>query len=531
MVASDGGRTLSVVVFFVLVAASLAITFVASRRAKGASGFFVAGRRISARQNGLAIVGDLFSAAAFLGISGLVALNGFDGVMYSIGFLVALVTVLLLIAEPLRNTGRYTMTDVMAYRLERRRVRAVAAVASVVIILFYLLAQMVGVGVITGLLLGIDQSVAIALVGILMMVYVTFGGMVATTYVQLFKAVLLIGATVLLTVLLLAKFGFNYSHLLDRAAARSGKGDAFLAPGLKFTNHIDLLSLGLGLVLGTAGLPHIMMRFYTVPDAQTARRSAVWVMGIHGSCLFLMTLLGFGAAALVGPELIAASNHAGNSAAPLLAQVLGGGTGTVGGQVLFALVSAVAFATILAVVAGLAIGASANISHDLYTHVLRRGKVNEQREVTVAKLAALAVGAIAIVLALAAKSLNVAFLVGLAFAMAASANLPVLVYSLHWRRFNTAGAVSAVVVGLTTAVGLAVVGPSVIGPEGIALHGVEPLTTLSNPGIISVPAGFLAGWLATVLTARERRSEERFDQLRLRALTGYGAERTVEVTS
>ena len=372
---------------------------------------------------------------------------------------------------------------------------------------------------------------AIALVGILMMVYVTFGGMVATTYVQLFKAVLLIGATVLLTVLLLAKFGFNYSHLLDRAAARSGKGDAFLAPGLKFTNHIDLLSLGLGLVLGTAGLPHIMMRFYTVPDAQTARRSAVWVMGVHGSCLFLMTLLGFGAAALVGPELIAASNHAGNSAAPLLAQVLGGGTGTVGGQVLFALVSAVAFATILAVVAGLAIGASANISHDLYTHVLRRGKVNEQREVTVAKLAALAVGAIAIVLALAAKSLNVAFLVGLAFAMAASANLPVLVYSLHWRRFNTAGAVSAVVVGLTTAVGLAVVGPSVIGPEGIALHGVEPLTTLSNPGIISVPAGFLAGWLATVLTARERRSEERFDQLRLRALTGYGAERTVEVTS
>jgi cation/acetate symporter len=400
----------------------------------------------------------------------------------------------------------------------------------VVIILFYLLAQMVGVGVITGLLLGIDQRLAIALVGVLMMVYVTLGGMVATTYVQLFKAALLIGATVILTVLLLAKSGVNYSELLNQAAQRSGHGDAFLVPGLKFTNHIDLLSLGLGLVMGTAGLPHIMMRFYTVPDAQTARRSAVWVMGMHGSCLFLMTVLGFGAAALVGPHAIEASNQAGNSAAPLLAQVLGGGSATVGGQALFALVSAVAFATILAVVAGLAIGASANISHDLYTHVLRRGKVNEKREVQVAKVASLAVGLVAIVLALAAKSLNIAFLVGLAFAMAASANLPVLIYSLHWKRFNTAGAVSAVVVGLLTAVGLAVVGPSVIGEHGIMLHGVEPLTTLSNPGIISVPAGFLAGWLAAMLTAREARSEERFDQLRLRALTGYGAERPVEAT-
>jgi cation/acetate symporter len=253
-------------------------------------------------------------------------------------------------------------------------------------------------------------------------------------------------------------------------------------------------------------------------------------MGIHGSCLFLMTVLGFGAAALVGPHAIEAANEAGNSAAPLLAQVLGGGHDTFGGQVLFALVSAVAFATILAVVAGLAIGASANISHDLYTHVLRRGEVDEQREVQIAKIASLAVGLVAVVLALAAKSLNVAFLVGLAFAMAGSANLPVLIYSLHWRRFNTAGAVSAVAVGLLTAIGLALVGPSVIGEEGIMLHGVEPLTTLSNPGIISVPAGFLAGWLGTILTAREARSEDRFDQLRLRALTGHGAERAAEVT-
>ena len=531
MPASDGGRTLSVVVFFALVAASIGITVAASRRARGASGFFVAGRRMSARQNALAIVGDLFSAAAFLGISGLVALNGFDGVMYSIGFLVALITVLLLVAEPLRNIGRYTITDVMAYRLEKPEVRAVAAVASMVIILFYLLAQMVGVGVITSLLLGVDQTVAIALVGVLMMVYVTFGGMVATTYVQMFKAVLLIGATVVLTVLLLGRFGFDFSHVLTRASERSGKGGAFLVPGLAFTNHVDVLSLGLGLVLGTAGLPHIMMRFYTVPDAATARRSAVWVIVIHGSCLFLITVLGFGAAALVGSHAVEASNAAGNSAAPLLAQVLGGGSGTLGGEVLFALVSAVAFATILAVVAGLAIGASANIAHDLYTHVLRRGQVDERREVQVAKVASMAVGLVAIVLAVAAKSLNVAFLVGLAFAMAASANLPVLVYSLHWRRFNTGGAVAAMVVGLVTAVGLALVGPSVIGAKGIVGHGLQPLTSLSNPGIVSVPAGFLAGFLGTVLTAREVRSEERFEQLRLRALTGYGAEPAVEVTS
>jgi cation/acetate symporter len=444
--------------------------------------------------------------------------------MYSIGFLVALITVLLVIAEPLRSTGRYTMTDVMAYRFPDPKVRGTAAFVSVVIILFYLLAQMVGVGVITSLLLGVDTRVSIAVVGLLMMAYVTFGGMVATTYVQLFKAVLLVGATLLLTVLLLAKFGFNLNHILDRAAAKSGKGDAFLVPGLKYTNHIDLLSLGLGLVLGTAGLPHIMMRFYTVPDAVTARRSAVWVMGIHGSCLFLMTILGFGAAAVVGPEAIATAQHAGNSATPLLAQALGGGAGTLGGDILFAVVSAVAFATILAVVAGLAIGASANIAHDVYTHVLHGGAVDERREVRVAKLASIGVGAVAILLALAARSMNIAFLVGLAFAVAASTNLPVLVYSLYWKRFCAAGAISALVVGVVTSVGLALAGPSVIGPEGIVLHGAHPLTDLANPGIVSVPAGFLAGLLGTLLTSPEPAAEERFEDLRIRALTGYGSE-------
>jgi cation/acetate symporter len=524
MIGSDGARTLSIAIFCVLVAASLGVTYYASRRASGASGFFVAGRRISARQNGLAIVGDLFSAAAFLGISGIVALSGFDGVMYAIGFLVALITVLLVVAEPLRNTGRYTMTDVIAYRFRDPKVRGTAAVVSIVIILFYLLAQMVGVGVITSLLLGLDAQASIAVVGVLMMVYVTFGGMVATTYVQLVKSLLLISSTVLITVLLLARFGFDFNHILNRAAARSGNGDAFLAPGLKYTNHADLFSLGLGLVLGTAGLPHIMMRFYTVPDAITARRSALWVMGLHGTCLFLITIVGFGAAAVVGPDVIAAAQAAGNGATPLLAQALGGGAGSLGGTLLFAVVSAVAFATILAVVAGLAIGASANVAHDIYTHVLRGGAVDERREVRVAKLASLAVGVVAILLALAARSMNIAFLVGLAFAIAASTNLPVLVYTLYWRRFSAGGAIAGLVVGAVTSVGLALVGPSVIGPEGILLHGTHPLTALANPGIISVPAGFLAGFLGTLLTRREPAAVERFEDLRIRALTGYGAE-------
>jgi cation/acetate symporter len=389
---------------------------------------------------------------------------------------------------------------------------------------------MVGVGVITSLLLGLDARASIAVVGVLMMAYVTFGGMVATTYVQLLKSFLLISATILLAVLLLARFGFDFSHILRQAAARSGKGGAFLVPGLKYTNHVDLFSLGLGLVLGTAGLPHIMMRFYTVPDAITARRSAVWVMGLHGTCLFLMTILGFGAAAVVGPQAIEAAQQAGNGATPLLAQALGGGAGSFGGTILFAVVSAVAFATILAVVAGLAIGASANVAHDIYTHVLRGGAVDERREVRIAKLASLAVGVVAIGLALAARSMNIAFLVGLAFAIAASTNLPVLVYTLYWQRFSAGGAIAGLVVGAVTSVGLALVGPSVIGPEGIALHGSHALTTLADPGIISVPAGFLAGFLGTLLTTPEPAAAGRFEALRIRALTGYGAE-TPEATS
>ncbi len=505
MITSANGHLLTTLFFFAFIALSLALTFWAKRRAKSASGFFVAGRRLRGWQNGIAISGDYMSAASFLGIAGLVSLFGFDGLIYSFGFIVGWIAIVLLIAEPLRNSGKYTISDLMAFRLRARPVRAAAAASSITIGLLYLLAQLVGAGAVATLLLPIAPNTAIVIVGVLMVVYVLFGGMVATTYIQIVKAILVFGTTILLSVLLLQRFDFSLNHLLEQAASASGKGDAFLRPGLFFTNKLDLVSLGLALVLGTAGLPHIMMRFYTVPDAKQARASANWVIGIVGVYLVMTTILGFGAAALVGHDHIVAANRAGNSAAPLLALALGGGQGTLGGEMLVSFVSAVTFATILAVVAVLIIS-------------------DERSEIRVAKIATVLVGVAAIVLALMAKSLNVAFLAGLAFAVAASANLPVILFSLFWKRFNTVGAVSSLLVGLCSAVGLVLVGPAVIGSKGLMLHAVDPLVRLANPGIISIPLGFFAGWLGTVLTAKETGSEERFQELQIRALTGYGAE-------
>jgi cation/acetate symporter len=524
MITIAGGQWLTSIFFFAFVAFSLGLTYWSMRRASTASGFYVAGRRLTGWQNGLAISGDYMSAASFLGIAGLVSLFGFDGLLYSFGFIVGWIFILLLIAEPLRNAGKYTLSDIMAFRLRARPVRAAAALSSVTIGLFYLLAQLVGAGAIASLLLPVGPSVAISVVGILMIVYVLFGGMVATTYVQIVKAVLILLATCLLTLLVLLTFHFNVSELLGAAATRSGKGNLFLQPGLFFTNKLDLISLGLGLALGTGGLPHIMMRFYTVSDAKNARASANWVIGLVGIYLVMTTLLGFGAAALVGKDAITAANKAGNSAAPLLALQLGGGNGTFGGEILVAFVSAVTFATILAVVAGLIIAATSNIAHDLYTHVLRAGQSEEKAEMKVARIAALVIGITAIVLALAAQSLNVAFLVGLAFAVAASANFPVIIFSLFWRRFNTTGAMCALLSGLFSALGLVLIGPAVIGPKGLMLAGFVPIFPLANPGIVSIPIGFLAGWIGTLASAREYTSESRFDELQIRALTGFGAE-------
>ncbi|MGI8985438.1 MAG: solute symporter family protein [Nocardioidaceae bacterium] len=477
------------------------------------------------------------SAASFLGISGAIALYGYDGFLYSIGFLVAWLVALLLVAELLRNSGRYTMADQLAYRMRQRPVRQAAALSTVMASIFYLLAQMVGAGSLVALLLGVDsealKNLTIVAVGLLMIIYVVFGGMKGTTWVQIVKAVLLMTGTVLITILVLAQFSFNLSDLLGSAAGESAAGDAFLDPGRRYgtdlTAKIDFLSLGIALVLGTAGLPHVLIRFYTVPTSQDARTSVLWAITLIG-LFYLMTLvLGFGAAALAdtGPESAVATS-AGNLASPLLAEAVGGGAGTTGGAILLALISAVAFATILAVVAGLTLTSASSVAHDLYATAWKKGQTSERDEVRVARIAAFVIGGIAIALAIPAQSLNIAFLVALAFAVAASANLPSLLYNLFWKRFNTRGATWAIYGGLVMCVGLVFFSPVVSGSETAMFTGSDwSLFPLSNPGIISIPFGFFMGWLGTV-TSSEPESEERYPELEVRALTGAGAEVAVK---
>jgi cation/acetate symporter len=571
-------RTLTLVLFLVLVAVTLAITFWASRQTRDARDFYAGGRSFSGFQNGMAIGGDYMSAASFLGIAGIIALSGYDGFLYSIGFLVAWLVALLLVAELMRNSGRYTMADVLSFRMRQGPVRTAASISTVVVSIFYLLAQMVGAGSLVALLLGIKPGstfagmsaetakvVTIILIGILMIAYVVIGGMKGTTYVQIVKAILLMGGAFLMTFLVLMHYKFNLSSLLGDAAHQSGKGDAFLIPGQRYgkdiignatattVSKLDLLSLGAALVLGTAGLPHILIRFYTVPTAKAARRSVLWAIGIIGVFYLLTLALGFGAAALVGSKNISAQDPAGNTAALQLAQALGAKYfgGSTGGAVLLALIAAVAFATILAVVAGLTLASSSSVAHDLYANVIRRDRTSERDEVNVARYAAFVIGAVAIVLAVFARSLNVAFLVAVAFAIAASANLPAILFSLFWKRFNTRGALWGIYGGLISAVGVVLLSPICWGGAQQALPAAKltaaqaktcgvPATSkevanatalfscttpapipFSNPGLISIPIGFLLA-AAGALTSKERNSDK-FAELEVRSLTGAGA--------
>jgi cation/acetate symporter len=549
-------RTLTIVLFLAFVAVTLGITVWASRQTKTAADFYAGGRSFSGFQNGLAIGGDYMSAASFLGIAGVIALYGYDGFLYSIGFLVAWLVALLLVAELMRNSGKYTMADVLSYRMRQRPVRTAAAVSTITVSIFYLLAQMVGAGALVALLLGIKPGTTflgmnadeakiatIVMVGLLMIVYVTVGGMKGTTYVQIVKAGLLMVGAGLMTVLVLSQFGFNVSEMMGTAAAESGKGQAFLEPGLRYGKDIagdplatlwsklDLISLGLALVLGTAGLPHILIRFYTVPTAKAARTSVLWAIGLIGT-FYLMTLaLGFGAAALVGSDAIIAQDPAGNTAAPQLAEVIGERVfgGQTGGAVMLAVIAAVAFATILAVVAGLTLASSSSLAHDFYANVLKRGTATERQEVVVAKVAALVIGGISIVLSIFATKLNVAFLVALAFAIAASANLPAILFSLFWRRFNTAGAVAGIYGGLLSAVVLVFFSPVVSGKVDATGKSLSlfPAGTdfawfpLENPGLVSIPLGFLCAYLGTVLS--KEHDEAKYAELEVRSLTGAGA--------
>jgi cation/acetate symporter len=545
---SSTSRTLTITLFLIFVAITLAITVWASRQTKTATDFYAGGRSFSGFQNGMAIGGDYMSAASFLGIAGLIALYGYDGFLYSIGFLVAWLVALLLVAEFLRNSGRYTMADVLAFRMRQRPVRTAASVSTIVVSIFYLIAQMVGAGALVSLLLGIKPGTTflgmgadtakvatIILVGALMIIYVVVGGMKGTTYVQIVKAILLMSGALVMTVLVLAHYKFNLSSLLGDAAKQSGKGAAFLEPGLRygvekptaidtFYSKMDLLSLGIALVLGTAGLPHILTRFYTVPTARIARKSVLWAIGIIGVFYLFTLALGFGAAALVGSKAITAQDKAGNTAAPQLAQALGVRYfgGETGGAVLLAIIAAVAFATILAVVAGLTLASSSSVAHDFYASVVKRGAASERDEVRVARIAAFVIGAIAITLSIFAQSLNVAFLVALAFAVAASGNLPAILYSLFWKRFNTSGALWAIYGGLISAIVLVFFSPVVSGSATAMFPDSDwHWFPLSNPGIISIPVGFLCGWIGTVLSKES--DVDKFAELEVRALTGFGA--------
>jgi cation/acetate symporter len=577
--------------FLAFIAVTLVITYWASARTKTTAEFYSAGRSITGFQNGWAVAGDYMSAASFLGIAGLIAFNGYDGFLYSVGWLVAYLTVLLLVAEPLRNTGKFTMADVLAFRLRSRSVRTVAACSTLTVSLFYMIAQMVGAGSLVSLLIPqISFNNAIVLVGVLMLIYVIFGGMLATTWVQIIKAVLLMGGTVLLSVMVMARFGFSLLDFFEAVSQVTGTvEDAtgtvvvkdFTQPGLRYHGTwgaLDLISLGVALIFGTAGLPHILIRFYTVPSAQQARTSVVWAMILIGSFYIMTTFLGFGAATLVGnrqigvrvtdaspvcatmgPEDLAASTQCAastliaglgasaapadvaraaslrtqlaergyivpaantNLAAPLLAEELGG-------EVMLSFVAAIAFATILAVVAGLTIAASTAFAHDIWLNVIKGGRGDEREQVRVARITAGVIGAASILLAIGLKSLNVAFLVGLAFAVAASANVPSIVLTLFWRRFNSTGMIVGMATGLVSSLVLIVLSPAVMGldPTTAAVRRLiqaPAIFPLENPGILSVPLGFLGAFLGTLLGKAE--AEERYAELNVRSNTGLGAE-------
>ncbi len=515
------------IMFLAFVGLTLVITFWAAKKNTGASAYFAAGRSITGWQNGLAVAGDYMSAASFLGISGMICFYGYDGFMYSVGFLVAYITVLLVVAEPLRNAGKYTMADLLAYRLKPRPVRALASLSTLTVSTFYMIAQMVGAGVIIQRLIGLDFAPAVIGVGVLMLVYVVFGGMLATTWVQIIKALLLIAGAMLLSYLVLQYHHFSFNEFFNAVSKADYAGTTapknLMEPGLKFGvavagpwGPLDLISLGLGLVLGTAGLPHILVRFYTVPDAKTARASVVWAMAIIGLFYIMTTFFGFGAATILKQSLIttAAGKPDTNMVAPILAQVLGG-------EFFFAFISAVAFATILAVVAGLTMSASASFAHDFYSNVIHHGEENRPgMEVKVARITAFCVGAISISIAIyLGPSVNAAFLVGLAFAVAASANLPVIIFSVFWKRFNTSGAVAGLSIGLISSIVLIMLSPNGIFGKAGAIFPLE------NPGIVSIPMGFIAAWLGTILTARDPEAEAKFAELTVRAHTGLGAEK------
>ena len=499
---------LAIIFFFVFITATLGITYWAARKTKTTAHFYAAGGGITGFQNGLALAGDYMSAASFLGIAGLVALNGFDGLIYSTGWLVGWPIILFLIAEPLRNLGKYTFADVVAYRLKQGPVRIAAVVGTLIVVLTYLIGQMVGAGTLIKLLFGLDYVVAVVVVGAVMMTYVLFGGMIATTWVQIIKACLLLGGAVLMAILVLSQFGFNPTNLFAKAAEMNGP--QVLEPGNKIvTGAWDALSLGLALMFGTAGLPHILMRFYTVPDAVQARKSVLWATIWIGLFYLITFILGFGSMVLVGKETILGTGGGGNMAAPLLAKALGG-------PLLFGFICAVAFATILAVVAGLTLSGAAALSHDLWVSTIKGGHASEEEQLKVARIASIILGICAVLLGIVFQGQNVAYMVGLTFSIAASCNFPALMLAIFWKKLTTAGAVCSILFGAIATVVLIYLGPTVWVAILKHDHAIFPL---KNPALFTMTGAFLVGIIVSLM-APEKSSEDAFEEMERRATLG-----------
>ncbi|MDN4544113.1 MULTISPECIES: cation acetate symporter [unclassified Pseudomonas] len=506
--------------FLVFVLFTLGVTRWAALRTRSTSDFYTAGGGMTGFQNGLAIAGDMISAASFLGISAMMFLNGYDGLLYALGVLAGWPIILFLIAERLRNLGKYTFADVVSYRLEQTPVRLTSAFGTLTVALMYLVAQMVGAGKLIELLFGIDYLYAVMLVGVLMVFYVTFGGMLATTWVQIIKAVMLLFGTTFMAFMVLKHFGFSTEAMFAGATAVHAKGNAIMAPGGLLSNPIDAISLGLGMMFGTAGLPHILMRFFTVSDAKEARKSVFYATGFIGYFYLLLIIVGFGAIVMVGTDpAFRDANGAiiggGNMIAVHLAQA-------VGGNLFLGFISAVAFATILAVVAGLALSGASAVSHDLYACVMRKGKATEQQEIRVSRIATLCIGVLAIILGLLFESQNIAFLSGLVLAIAASVNFPVLFLSMYWKGLTTRGAVTGSLAGLVSAIVLLVLSPAVWVN---VLHHDKALFPYSNPALFSMSLAFFSAWLFSVTDTSPRAALERGRYLAqfIRSMTGIGA--------
>nr|WP_293387696.1 cation acetate symporter [Nevskia sp.] len=509
----------AILMFVAFVALTLGITYWASRRTQSRADFYTAGGGITGFQNGLAIAGDYMSAASFLGISALVFGSGFDGLIYSIGFLVGWPVIMFLIAERLRNLGKFTFADVASYRLDQTSIRILAAAGTLTTVAFYLIAQMVGAGQLIKLLFGLDYNIAVVLVGVLMIVYVTFGGMLATTWVQIIKAMLLLGGASFMAFMVMRHVGFSVEALFEQAIAVHKDGQAIMAPGKLVKDPVSAISLGLALMFGTAGLPHILMRFFTVKNAAEARKSVFYATGFIGYFYILTFIIGFGAIVLVGTDTFYLDDKGlrggTNMAAIHLAHA-------VGGDVFLGFISAVAFATILAVVAGLTLSGATAVSHDLYAHVLRKGKVNDKDEIRVSKFATIGLGILAIVLGVVFEKQNVAFMVGLAFAIAASANFPILLLSIVWRGLTTRGALLGGGLGLVSAVTLTVLGPAVWVK---VLGHATPIFPYDAPALFSMTLAFLGCWFGSVTdrSARAKIESARYIEQLVRAETGYGA--------